>query len=56
MPVLSWSEAEADCTLALSFDPKYVKAYARRAHARLAQRKISAALEGTPPSGASVWW
>ena len=42
-----WAEAEKDCTMALSFDNKYVKAFARRAHARLSQKKISAALEGT---------
>ena len=40
-------ETEVDCTLALSLDPTYTKAYLRRGTARLALNKIESAVKGT---------
>ncbi|XP_039249953.2 RNA polymerase II-associated protein 3-like [Styela clava] len=38
-----YAETEADCTLALSLDPTYTKAYLRRGTARVALAKLSSA-------------
>lgn len=38
-----YAAAELDCTQALSLDPTYIKAYARRASARSALKKYEAA-------------
>jgi hypothetical protein len=39
-----WSNAEADCTLALDIDPKHSKSYQRRCVARLSLGKLRAAM------------
>ena len=39
-------ETEVDCTLALSLDPTYTKAYLRRGTARLALNKVESAVKG----------
>ena len=44
-----WVETEADCTLALSLDAGYVKAYLRRATARVEMGKVGSAERGE-------WW
>ena len=42
----SYVESEADCTLSLSLDPAYVKAYLRRGAARNALGKVESAVRG----------
>lgn len=42
----SYSAAETDCTMSITIDPLYVKAYLRRGVARQQMNQLDAALKG----------